>query len=152
MSELDMTLVADRLYRAGYTVPRLRQLWGEPIASAVVRNNAAPAIHCCEKILNSAQAQEPFDQNLAALALLFHFHRDVSTETARAALGDDAFDVAVDRGLLVDGANDAAGKYDAAEVGAEGSVSAPFAITPYDLPVGVPRGFRPGDENPYLVS
>ncbi|MGO2033797.1 MAG: DUF7059 domain-containing protein [Brevibacterium aurantiacum] len=152
MSELDMTLVADRLYRAGYTVPRLRQLWGEPIASAVVRNNAAPAIHCCEKILNSAQAQEPFDQNLAALALLFHFHRDVSTETARAALGDDAFDVAVDRGLLVDGANDAAGKYDAAEVGDEGSVSAPFAITPYDLPVGVPRGFRPGDENLYLVS
>lgn len=31
-------------------------------------------------------------------------------------------------------------------------MSAPFAITPYDLPVGVPRGFRPGDENLYLVS
>ena len=31
-------------------------------------------------------------------------------------------------------------------------VSAPFALTPYDLPVGVPRGFRTGDENLYLVA
>nr|WP_275902153.1 class I SAM-dependent methyltransferase [Brevibacterium zhoupengii] len=151
-----MTLVADRLYRAGYTVPRLRQLWGGPIASALVRNNAAPAIHYCEQVLNSAKmhakTQESFDQNLAALALLFHFHRDVSTDTARTALGDDAFDVAVDRGLLVAGTNGDTGKYEVAEVGTAGCVSAPFAITPYDLPVGVPRGFRPGDENLYLVS
>ncbi|MFP3458563.1 hypothetical protein R0J89_20140, partial [Psychrobacter sp. SIMBA_152] len=28
----------------------------------------------------------------------------------------------------------------------------PFALSPYDLPVGGPRGFRPGDENPYLVA
>lgn len=167
MIEQDMTLVADRLYRAGYTEPRLRQFWGGPIASALVRNNAAPAIHFCQTVLESAQtqpqtdAQEPgdapqrFDEHLATLAMLFHFHREVSTETARAALGDDAFDIAVDGGLLVTSSrsttDNGAGTSNA-EVGEPGHVSAPFAVTPYDLPVGVPRGFRPGDENLYLVS
>src|SRR5699024_12012778 len=33
-----------------------------------------------------------------------------------------------------------------------GETIAPFALTPYDLPVGVPRGFRTGDENLYLVA
>lgn len=170
-----MTLVADRLYRAGYTEPRLRQLWGGPIASALVRNNAAPAIHFCQTVLESAQAQAQaqaqtqgrgetpglFDEHLAALAMLFHFHREVSTETARTALGEDAFNVAVDSGLLVTGSRDTMSNGDTrsngdaisnAEVGDPGNVSAPFAVTPYDLPVGVPRGFRPGDENLYLVS
>lgn len=166
-----MTLVADRLYRAGYTEPRLRQLWGGPIASALVRNNAAPAIHFCQTVLESAQAQAQaqgrgkapslFDEHLAALAMLFHFHRAVRTETARSALGEDAFNVAVDSGLLVTGSRDTRGSSDTrsnagatsnAEVGDPGNVTAPFAVTPYDLPVGVPRGFRPGDENLYLVS
>ncbi|MDN6746329.1 MAG: class I SAM-dependent methyltransferase, partial [Brevibacterium sp.] len=39
-----------------------------------------------------------------------------------------------------------------AEVADSGWVCAPFAVIPYDLPIGVPRGFRPGDENLYLVS
>ncbi|MDN5634504.1 class I SAM-dependent methyltransferase [Brevibacterium sandarakinum] len=163
MIEQDVTLVADRLYRAGYTEPRLRQFWGGPIASALVRNNAAPAIHFCQKILDStetrgdeAQAPSSFDQHLAALAMLFCFHRDVPVETTRAALGEAAFDVAVDHGLIVT-SNSAETRNGAetstrAEVGDPGCASAPFAITPYDLPVGVPRGFRPGDENLYLVS
>ncbi|WP_350270711.1 class I SAM-dependent methyltransferase [Brevibacterium sp. CBA3109] len=177
MIEQDMTLVADQLYRAGYTEPRLRQFWGGPIASALVRNNGAPAIHFCQNLLEAAEAHgqarnrgeapSPFDQHLAALAMLFHFHREVSTETARAALGEDAFGVAVDAGLLVPSRSDKMSNGDAtinrdlmsnddessnAEVGDPGYVCAPFAITPYDLPVGVPRGFRPGDENLYLVS
>lgn len=155
MSEQDMTLVADRLYRAGYTEPRLRQFWGGPIASALVRNNAAPAIHHCQKVLEAAEDQTAFDEQLAALAMLFHFHREVSTETVRAALGDDTFDIAVDSGLLVIGSRgttDDGAEISNAEVGNTGHVSAPFAVTPYDLPVGVPRGLRPGDENLYLVS
>lgn len=156
-----MTLVADRLYRAGYTEPRLRQFWGGPIASALVRNNAAPAIHFCEKILDIIDTQTSFDRHLAALAMLFHFHREVSTEIVRAALGESAFDVAVDCGLIATGSGDETKSGEevssgdattSAEVGDSRWVSAPFAVSPYDLPVGVPRGFRPGDENLYLVS
>ncbi|WP_231939010.1 DUF7059 domain-containing protein [Brevibacterium sandarakinum] len=157
MIEQDVTLVADRLYRAGYTEPRLRQFWGEPIASALVRNNAAPAIHFCQTILDTAETRgdeaptrSSFDQHLAALAMLFHFHREVSLETTRSALGEAAFDVALASGLLVTSNSDQASTR--AEAGDPGCASAPFAITPYDLPVGVPRGFRPGDENLYLVS
>ncbi|MDN5806279.1 MAG: class I SAM-dependent methyltransferase [Brevibacterium sp.] len=161
MIEQDMTLVADRLYRAGYTEPRLRQFWGGPIASALVRNNAAPAIHFCEKILDTVETQTSFDQHLAALAILFHFRREVSTEIVRAALGESAFDVAVDSGLIVTGSGDETKSGDEvsstdaatpAEVADSGWVCAPFAVIPYDLPIGVPRGFRPGDENLYLVS
>ncbi|SMX77505.1 Methyltransferase small domain-containing protein [Brevibacterium sp. 239c] len=150
MSEQDMTLVADRLYKAGYTEPRLRQFWGGPIASALVRNNAAPAIHHCQKVFEAAETQTTFDQHLAALAMLFHFHRSVSTEAARAALGEDAFGVAIDSGLLE--TSNHAETSARAEVGDSGHVSAPFAVTPYALPVGVPRGLRHGDENLYLVS
>lgn len=159
MIEQDETTVADRLYRAGYTEPRLRQFWGSTIASALVRNNAAPAIHFCQQVLRAPRAQsvtpgaqsagESFDHDLAALALLFHFHREVSTESVRAALGEDAFRVATDSGLIT-----VSSETDASKVETETStrVSAPYAITPYDLPAGVPRGFRPGDENVYLVS
>lgn len=172
MIEQDVTLVADRLYRAGYTEPRLRQFWGSSIAAALVRNNAAPAIHFCEKILASAETQNRaqsqtteerrFDQRLAALVMLFHFHREVSTELVRDALGDSAFDAAVDSGLITASGRliatssgdetKSSDETSSAEVGDSGCVSAPFAVTAYDLPVGVPRGFRPGDENLYLVS
>lgn len=159
MIDQDETTVADRLYRTGYTEPRLRQFWGSTIASALVRNNAAPAIHFCQKVLlapgtqsvtpgaRSAGASNDYD--LAALAMLFHFHRDVSTEWVRAALGEDAFRVSIDSGLIVMSRETHASE---AETETSSTVSAPYAITPYDLPVGVPRGFRPGDENVYLVS
>ena len=142
MIEQDETIVADRLYRAGYTEPRLRQFWGTTIASALVRNNAAPAIHFCQKVLRAPRprsATESFDYDLAVLAMLFHFHREVSTESVRAALGEDAFRVALETGMIT--------------VSSETErASAPYAVTPYDLPAGVPRGFQPGDENVYLVS
>ena len=165
-----MSLVADRLYRAGYTEPRLRQFWGSSIAAALVRNNAAPAIHYCEKILDSAETQPAetqnesqtqtteegrFDQHLAALAMLFCFHREVSSETVRAALGTSAFDAAIECGLIAPSGSDETTSSDetsSAEVGESRCVCAPLAVTAYDLPVGVPRGFRPGDENLYLVS
>nr|WP_167953361.1 class I SAM-dependent methyltransferase [Brevibacterium marinum] len=183
-----MSLVAATLYRAGYTEPRLRQFWGADIAGALVRNNAAPAIHFCQKVLEYAEtptsevrqhrreakqhkwevqqheeSEQPvsFDQHLAALAMLFHFHREVGTETVRAALGEKAFDTAVGSGLIVTDNHDATSNEDDtvngdgmrdAEARAPSRVSAPFAVTPYDLPVGIPRGFRPGDENLYLVS
>ena len=144
--------MADRLYRAGYTEPRLRQLWGSTIASALVRNNAAPAIHFCQKVLRTPRAQsigESNDYDLAVLAMLFQFHREVSTESVRAALGEDAFRVAAERGMIATNSETEASN---AETETSSRVLAPYAITPYDLPVGVPRGFRPGDENVYLAS
>lgn len=140
MSELGETIVAETLYRAGYTEPRLRQFWGSAIADALVRNNAAPAIHFCGRVLRADAGSNPFERNLAALAMLFHFHQGVSAEAVRAALGEKAYDAAVGAGLI-----------ESPEPEAQ-QVKAPFAITPYDLPPGIPRGFRSGDENLYLVS
>lgn len=135
MTDLPLTRLGETLYRAGYTEPRLRQLWGGAASEALVRNNAAPAIRACTRL-----ATEPStgagDRGLASLALLFHLHRSVDATVLREVLGED-FDSAAEAGLI--------------EItGTE--VSAPFALTPYDLPVGVPRGFRPGDENLYLVA
>ncbi|WP_309132231.1 class I SAM-dependent methyltransferase, partial [Brevibacterium sp.] len=153
LGALSETLGA-RLYSAGYTEPRLRQFWGGAVSDALVRNNAAPAIHHCRKVFASGQtlatgepaaaADLAAGADLAAIALLFHFHQDVAAEVVRRALGDEAFAAAVDAGLIELG-EDSSG--DAGAV-----VTAPCALTPYDLPVGVPRGFRPGDENLYLIS
>lgn len=135
MTDLPLTCLSETLYRAGYTEPRLRQLWGAATSEALVRNNAAPAIHRCTQVLVDDSATE-FDRGLANLALLFHFHRRVDLSAVRAVLGEDV-DTAAEAGLI--------------EI-TDDEVSAPFALTPYDLPVGVPRGFRTGDENLYLVA
>lgn len=141
------TILADTLYRAGYTEPRLRQFWGSAVSEALVRNNAAPAIHVCLTTLASesaAEAASEFDRRLAVLALLFHFHRKVEDRLIRDALGEEAYDIAAEAGLIVGhGCDDDTTPNEAL---------APFALVPYELPVGVPRGFRPGDENLYLVS
>ena len=141
------TILADTLYRAGYTEPRLRQFWGSAVSDALVRNNAAPAIHVCLTTLDSeaaAEAASEFDRRLAVLALLFHFHREVEGRLIRDALGEEAYDIAVAAGLIVGHGCDDDTTPDKA--------LAPFALVPFELPVGVPRGFRPGDANLYLVS
>jgi hypothetical protein len=135
VTDLSLAHLGETLYRAGYTEPRLRQLWGGPTSEALVRNNAAPAIHRCSRLL-ADDAAATADRGLAGLALLFHFHRTVDASTIRTVLGE-SFDTAAEAGLLIVD---------------DDEVSAPFALTPYDLPIGVPRGFRPGDENLYLVA
>ncbi len=174
-----------RLYRAGYTEPRLGQLWGGAASDALVRNNAAPAVHRCRQVLvggdavdgagtadgdSAADRVAAADRDLAALVLLFHFHQDVPAGAVRRALGTEAYAAGLAAGLIElggsgadpgDGAAAPAGEGAAALAHNDGAapadddgavVTAPFAITPYDLPVGVPRGFRPGDENLYLIS
>jgi hypothetical protein len=135
VTDLPLTRLGETLYRAGYTEPRLRQLWGGPTSEALLRNDAAPAIRACSRLL-ADDAAAPADRGLAGLALLFHLHRSVEIETIRTVLGE-TFDTAAEAGLI--------------EI-TDAEVCAPFALTPYDLPVGVPRGFRPGDENLYLVA
>ncbi|RBP63385.1 methyltransferase family protein [Brevibacterium sanguinis] len=160
-SDLHTTL-GKRLYRAGYTEPRLRQMWGGAVTDALVRNNAAPAIHRCERLLGRRRDRSDgagtVDEDLAVLALLFRFQRTVPVALLRRALGDEAVAAAVSAGLVEigeSGERPGAGTCEGgieSEHGIEPEASAPFAITPYDLPVGVPRGFAPGDENLYLVS
>lgn len=135
MIDLPLTRLGETLYRAGYTKPRLRQLWGAATSEALMRNDAAPAIRRCSQVLTD-DTSETVDRGPASLALLFHFHRTVDADAIRAVLGE-SFDTAAEAGLI--------------EITGD-EVSAPFALTPYDLPVGVPRGFRPGDENLYLVA
>ena len=135
MTDLPLAHLGETLYRSGYTEPRLRQFWGGATSEALLRNNAAPAIHHCTRTL-AEQSSTAADRALASAALLFHFHRTVPVTDVRALLGE-SFDTAAEAGLItVD----------------DDEVVAPFALTPYDLPVGVPRGFRPGDENLYLVA
>lgn len=135
MTDLPLTRLGEALYRAGYTEPRLRQFWGSAASEALTRNNAAPAIHHCTDVL-AAETAGAFDRGLASLALLFHFHRRVAVADVRQVLGETV-DTAAEAGLI--------------DIEA-GETIAPFALTPYDLPVGVPRGFRTGDENLYLVA
>lgn len=135
MTDLPLAHLGETLYRSGYTEPRLRQFWGAATSEALLRNNAAPAIHHCTRVLND-ESSTAADRAMATAALLFHFHRTVPVAEVRALLGE-SFDTAAEAGLItVD----------------DDEVTAPFALTPYDLPVGVPRGFRPGDENLYLVA
>lgn len=147
------TILAETLYLAGYTEPRLRQFWGAPVSEALVRNNAAPAIHVCQTTLATETAAE-FDRRLAVLALLFHFHREVEDRLIRDALGAEAYDIAVEAGLIVSSETAPAPPVPGTSEpsAADGNVVAPVALVPYNLPVGVPRGFRAGDENLYLVS
>lgn len=135
--------IGRRLYDLGYTEPRLAEFWGGAISDAIMRNNAAPAIDFCLRLLAAAgrSGADARDANLAALALLFRFHRTVPIGRAREALGPEPFEAALANGLL-----------EHLDEHGSDALSAPFAITPYDLPVGVPRGFLPGDENLYLVS
>ncbi|WP_236853343.1 DUF7059 domain-containing protein [Brevibacterium linens] len=135
MTDLPLAHLGETLYRSGYTEPRLRQFWGAATSEALLRNNAAPAIHHCTRVLND-ESSTAADRAMATAALLFHFHRTVPVAEVRALLGESS-DTAAEAGLItVD----------------DDEVTAPFALTPYDLPVGVPRGFRPGDENLYLVA
>lgn len=135
MTDLPLAHLGETLYRSGYTEPRLRQFWGAATSEALLRNNAAPGIHHCTRVLND-ESSTAADRAMATAALLFHFHRTVPVAEVRALLGE-SFDTAAEAGLItVD----------------DDEVTAPFALTPYDLPVGVPRGFRPGDENLYLVA
>lgn len=136
MTDHPETTLADTLYRAGYTEPWLRQFWGTATSEALIRNNAAPAIHRCRRVLEAQNSTES-DRHLAGLALLFHFHRHVDAGIIRSALGAPAFDIAAEVGLIVED---------------DSEVSAPYALTPYALPLGVPRGYRGGDENLYLVA
>ncbi|WP_366933889.1 class I SAM-dependent methyltransferase [Brevibacterium renqingii] len=135
MTDLPLTHLGDTLYRAGYTEPRLRQFWGPATSEALARNNAAPAIHHCIDVL-AAESADAFDRGLASLALLFHFHCRVAVADVRQVLGE-TFATAAEAGLI--------------DIEADEAI-APFALTPYDLPVGVPRGLRSGDENLYLVA
>ena len=135
MTDLPLAHLGETLYRSGYTEPRLRQFWGAATSEALLRNNAAPAIHHCTRVLND-ESSTAADRAMATAALLFHFHRTIPVTEVRALLGE-SFDTAAEAGLItVD----------------DDEVTAPFALTPYELPVGVPRGFRPGDENLYLVA
>ena len=135
MTDLPLAHLGETLYRSGYTEPRLRRFWGGPTSEALLRNNAAPAIHRCTRTLADPSSTFAY-RAMASAALLFHFHRPVPVAEVRALLGE-SFDTAAEAGLItVD----------------DDEVIAPFALTPYDLPVGVPRGFRPGDENLYLVA
>ena len=86
MTDLPLTCLSETLYRAGYTEPRLRQLWGAATSEALVRNNAAPAIHRCTQVLADDSATE-FDRGLANLALLFHFHRRVDLSSGPRCVG-----------------------------------------------------------------
>jgi hypothetical protein len=135
VTDLPLAHLGETLYRSGYTEPRLRQFWGAATSEALLRNNAAPAIHHCTRVLND-ESSTAADRAMATAALLFHFHRTIPVTEVRALLGE-SFDTAAEAGLItVD----------------DDEVTAPFALTPYELPVGVPRGFRPGDENLYLVA
>ena len=135
MTDLPLAHLGETLYHSGYTEPRMRQFWGGPTSEALLRNNAAPAIHHCTRTL-ADQSSTAADRAMASAALLFHFHRTVPVTEVRALLGE-SFDTAAEAELIsVD----------------DDEVVSPFALTPYDLPVGVPRGFRPGDENLYLVA
>lgn len=158
-----------RLYAAGYTEPYLRQFWGGPVSDALARNNAAPALHHCRRVLDErvrevlgaggtagirvtadtgVTASDPqltelsADERLAAIAVTFWLNEAVPAVVLTAALGDDSYAAACDLGLVEEVRPD----------GVNLRARAPFALTPYDLPVGVPRGLRPGDENLYLVA
>ncbi|WP_227492809.1 methyltransferase [Brevibacterium sp. CFH 10365] len=135
MTDQPLAHLGETLYRAGYTEPRLRQFWGSSTSEALLRNNAAPAIHHCTRAL-ADQSATAADRAIACAALLFHFHRTVPVTEIRTLLGE-SFDTAAEAGLII---------------ATDDEAIAPFALTPYALPVGVPRGFRPGDENLYLVA
>ncbi|TGD27308.1 class I SAM-dependent methyltransferase [Brevibacterium sp. S22] len=130
-----MAHLGETLYHAGYTEPRLRLFWGAAASEALLRNNAAPAIHHCNRML-ADKTSTVAERATACAALLFHFHRTLPVTEARALLRE-SFDTAAEAGLITV---------------TDDEVAAPFALAPYDLPVGVPRGFRPGDENLYLVA
>ncbi|SDT04843.1 Methyltransferase small domain-containing protein [Brevibacterium siliguriense] len=134
MTDLPLAHLGETLYRSGYTEPRLRQFWGAATSEALLRNNAAPAIHHCTRVLDD-ESSTAAERAMACAALLFHFHRAVPVTEVRALLGE-SFDTAAEAGLIA----------------VDDEVTAPFALTPYDLPLGVPRGFRSGDENLYLVA
>src|SRR5699024_8465515 len=121
--------------RAGYTEPRLRQFWGSAASEALTRNNAAPAIHHCTDVL-AAKTAGAFDRGLASLALLFHFHRRVAATAVRPPPGEPG-GTAAEAGTVAIEA---------------GEAIAPCALRPYALPVGVPRGWRSGEESLCLVA
>ncbi len=114
----------------------------------------------------AASADLSFDERLAALALTFLLHDTLPTALLEAALGAADFAAAFDLGLLADAAGpdtggdrhraasapDASAPDASARDASASFVTAPFAVAPFDLPVGVPRGLRAGDENLYLVS
>ncbi|GAA0036529.1 MULTISPECIES: class I SAM-dependent methyltransferase [Brevibacterium] len=158
-----------RLYAAGYTEPYLRQFWGGPVSDALARNNSAPALHHCRRVLDErvrevlgaggtagirvtadtgVTASDPqfpelsAEERLAAIAVTFWLKEALPAVVLAAALGDDSYAAARDLGLVEEVRPD----------GVNLRARAPFALTPYDLPVGVPRGLRPGDENLYLVA
>lgn len=158
-----------RLYAAGYTEPYLRQFWGGPVSDALARNNAAPALHHCRRVLDEGvrevlgaggtadtrvtadtgvAASDPqlpelsADERLAAIAVTFWLKEALPAVVLTAALGPESYAAACDLGLVEEVRPD----------GVNLRARAPFALTPYDLPVGVPRGLRPGDENLYLVA
>lgn len=119
----------------------------------------------------AASADLSFDERLAALALTFLLHDALPTALLEAALGAADCATAFDLGLLaeasgpgtggdrvrdssspVSSAPDSSTRDVSARDASASFLTAPFAIAPFDLPVGVPRGLRPGDENLYLVS
>ena len=76
MTDLPLAHLGETLYRSGYTEPRLRQFWGAATSEALLRNNAAPAIHHCTRVLND-ESSTAADRAMATAALLFHFHRTI---------------------------------------------------------------------------
>ncbi|WP_344257956.1 class I SAM-dependent methyltransferase [Brevibacterium celere] len=104
----------------------------------------------------AASADLSFDERLAVLALTFLLRDTLPTALLEAALGAADCATAFDLGLLADASGPGTGDdrdRDFSTRDASASfVTAPFAVAPFDLPVGVPRGLRPGDENLYLVS
>ena len=82
------------------------------------------------------------DERLAAITLVFWLREQVPAIVLAAALGLEAYRAARDLGLVEEVRPD----------GVTLCARAPFALTPYEIPVGVPRGLRRGDENLYLVA
>lgn len=163
------------LYAAGYTEPYLRQFWGGAVSDALTRTNAGPALHHCRSVLDErlveaigsgaarlapaesadvsagesagdaeADALPPLsgDERLAAITLVFWLREQVPAIVLAAALGTEAYRAARDLGLVEEVRPD----------GVTLCARAPFALTPFEIPVGVPRGLRRGDENLYLVA
>lgn len=163
------------LYAAGYTEPYLRQFWGGAVSDALTRTNAGPALHHCRSVLDErlveaigsgaarlapaesadvsagesagdaeADALPPLsgDEQLAAITLVFWLREQVPAIVLAAALGTEAYRAARDLGLVEEVRPD----------GVTLCARAPFALTPFEIPVGVPRGLRRGDENLYLVA
>lgn len=122
--------LAEVLQKVQFTPAGLRGLWGVEADAALQRNNAAPARWQIRGLLSPR----------AVLAGLFVLAVPQPTGAVEQALGTELTGALRTAGLLMPEGDD------------RPLLASRWALTPYAVPAGVPRGQRPGDETIWLFS